>query len=98
MSLKNIIVAAAVAVPFAAGSMSSLHAADADKAPKVERIDYMAKAIAHLLEVREAIVHDMKTAKTEDEALEAAKNIGHIGDAIETLHAVEHMHSMADKK
>lgn len=98
MSLKNIIVAAFVAVPFAASSITSVHAEAADKGVKIERIDYMEKAIAHLLEVREAILHDMKSAKTEDDALEAAKNISHIMDAVTTIHAVEQMHAMADKK
>lgn len=93
MSFKKIFTAALVAAPFALVSISA-HAGDADKGKEIERIDYMKQAIDHLMEIRKGLVEDMKKAKTEEEALEAAKNIGHITDAVTTIHAVEHMHDM----
>lgn len=97
MSLKNIIVAALVAAPFALVP-ASLQAKDADKATgSVERIAHIADSIHHLLTIRKELVEDMRHADTEDAALESAQNIAHVDDAITTLHAVEHMHDAAAK-
>lgn len=97
MSLKSFTFAALLATPLLFGASQTVFA-DKHDGKNVDRIEYMEKTIVDLIAVREALLHDMKEAKTEEDALKAADQIGDVDRAIETIHTVEHMHDMYKKQ
>lgn len=97
MSFKKNIFAVAVALPLMACN-GGVTGPGMGTSMETTPIHY-AGIIKDLIGLRGLLEADLKHAKSEADVLEAAKNIGHVEDAITTLHAVMEMHGeKSDKK